>query len=59
MEQFSKRRSSQQLKAARKVKAASFPGAGHDRVMTSALRGGVLDHPEIPTRLKTQLLSTN
>ena len=40
MEQFSKRRSPRQLKAAQ-VKAASFSGAGHDRVMTSALRGGV------------------
>ena len=38
---FSKRHSPQQLKTAPSVKAVSFSGAGHDRVMTSALRGGV------------------
>src|ERR1035437_6662343 len=39
-----------------RVWAVSFLGAGHDRVMTSAIRGGVSQHPEIPTVLKTQLL---
>jgi hypothetical protein len=28
------------------VWAASFLGAGHDRVMTSAIRGGVSQHPK-------------
>jgi hypothetical protein len=37
----------------------SYLRAGHDRVMTSALRGGVLDHPEIPAGLKPQPLRPN
>ncbi len=59
MEQFSKRRSPQATEGRPQVKAASFSGAGHDRVMTSALRGGVLDHPGIPTGLKPQPLRLN
>ena len=41
------------------VWAASFLGAGHDRVITSAIRGVVSQHPGIPTVLKTQLLRLN
>jgi len=33
------------------VWAASFLGAGHDRVITSAIRGVVSQHPGIPTVL--------
>jgi hypothetical protein len=61
VEQFPKRRGlrPQQIESRPHVKAASFSGAGHDRVMTSALHGGVFALLEIPAVLKTQLLSTN
>ena len=45
--------------AARRCVGGFFLGAGHDRVMTSAIRGGVSQHPGIPTALKTQLLRLN
>jgi hypothetical protein len=43
------------MKAARRWKRPPF----QERVMTSALRGGVLDHPGIPTGLKPQRLRPN